>query len=66
MNCSGIDPLDCPTLRESVIFANGNTDSGGSQTRNTIVIPAGTYTLTTTGADETFASAIAPVYPAAA
>lgn len=46
MNCSGIDPLDCPTLRESVIFANGNTDSGGSQTRNTIVIPAGTYTLT--------------------
>lgn len=53
-NCTGTDPVTCPTLREAIMFANGNTATDGTQTQDTIVLPAGTYLLTIEGADETF------------
>ncbi|MFA9412523.1 MAG: right-handed parallel beta-helix repeat-containing protein, partial [Deltaproteobacteria bacterium] len=53
-NCTGTDPVICPTLREAIMFANGNTATDGTQTQDTIMLPAGTYVLTIEGADETF------------
>ena len=53
-NCMGTDPVTCATLREAIMFANANTAEGGTQTQDTIVLPAGTYTLTIEGLDETF------------
>ena len=53
-NCTGTDPVTCPTLREAIMFANGNTATDGTQTQDTIMLPAGTYVLTIEGADETF------------
>ena len=53
-NCTGTDPVTCPTLREAIMFANGNTATDGTQTQDTIVLPEGTYVLTIEGADETF------------
>jgi len=53
-NCTGTDPVSCASLREAIMFANGNTASDGTQTQDTIVLPEGTYTLTIEGLDETF------------
>jgi uncharacterized repeat protein (TIGR01451 family)/MYXO-CTERM domain-containing protein len=53
-NCTGTDPVTCATLREAIMFANGNTATDGTQTQDTIVLPEGTYTLTIEGLDETF------------
>ena len=53
-NCTGTDPVTCASLREAVMFANGNTAEDGTQTQDTIILPAGTYVLTIEGADETF------------
>ena len=53
-NCMGTDPVTCASLREAVMFANGNTAEDGTQTQDTIILPAGTYVLTIEGADETF------------
>ena len=50
----GTDPVECPTLREAVVFANTNATLDGAPTIDTIVLPAGTYTLSTLGLDETF------------
>jgi len=54
VNCTGTDPVTCPTLREAIMFANGNTATDGTQTQDTIVLPAGIYVLSIEGADETF------------
>ena len=56
-NCTALldDPLfdvECPTLREAVMYAN----SSAVPSMDTIRLSAGTYTLTTTGADEDFPS----------
>ena len=53
-NCTGTDPVTCATLREAIMFANGNTATDGTQTQDTIFLPEGTYTLTIEGLDETF------------
>jgi len=53
-NCTGTDPVTCATLREAIMFANSNTAEDGTQTKDTIVLPAGTYSLTIEGLDETF------------
>ena len=53
-NCTGTDPVTCPSLREAIMFANGNAATDGTQTQDTIVLPEGTYVLTIEGADETF------------
>ena len=53
-NCTGTDPVTCPSLREAIMFANGNTAMDGTQTQDTIMLPEGTYVLTIEGADETF------------
>jgi uncharacterized repeat protein (TIGR01451 family) len=53
-NCMGTDPVTCATLREAIMFANANTATDGTQTQDTIVLPAGTYSLTIEGLDETF------------
>ena len=53
-NCTGTDPVTCPTLREAIMFANGNAATDGTQTQDTIMLPEGTYLLTIEGADETF------------
>lgn len=53
-NCTGTDPVTCATLREAIMFANGNTATDGTQTQDTIVLPEGTYTLTIEGLDEIF------------
>jgi hypothetical protein len=45
-NCTGTDPVTCATLREAIMFANGNTGTEGAQTEDTIVLPEGTYNLT--------------------
>jgi hypothetical protein len=51
--------IDCPTLREAVLYANANrfdpADPAIPAPQDTINLAAGTYTLTTAGADETFA-----------
>ena len=56
-NCvASVNPafdIDCPTLREAVIYANDNRVD--PPTRDIINLAAGTYTLTTAGADELFA-----------
>ena len=44
-NCTGTDPVTCPSLREAIMFANGNTATDGTQTQDTIVLPEGTYVL---------------------
>ncbi|MBW2628945.1 MAG: DUF11 domain-containing protein [Deltaproteobacteria bacterium] len=53
-NCTGTDPVTCPSLREAIMFANGNAATDGTQTQDTIMVPEGTYVLTIEGADETF------------
>ena len=53
-NCTGTGPVTCPSLREAIMFANGNAATDGTQTQDTIVLPEGTYVLTIEGADETF------------
>ena len=53
-NCTGTDPVTCPTLREAIMFANGNAAPDGTQTQDTIILPEGTYVLTIEGADERF------------
>ena len=53
-NCSGTDPVTCPSLRDAIMFANGNTATDGTQTQDTIMLPEGIYVLTIEGADETF------------
>jgi hypothetical protein len=54
--------LDCPTLREAVLYANENrfdpADPAIPAPQDTINLAAGTYTLTTAGADETFAPCV--------
>jgi hypothetical protein len=61
LNCgpSLANPLevDCPTLREAVMYANANRKDL-EPTQDTINLPAGTYTLTIAGADETFAACV--------
>jgi hypothetical protein len=56
LNCmASADPdfdIECPTLREAVMYAN----SSAEPSMDTIMLSAGTYTLTTTGADEVFPS----------
>jgi hypothetical protein len=51
--------IDCPTLREAVLYANANrfdpADPAIPAPQDTINLATGTYTLTTAGADETFA-----------
>jgi hypothetical protein len=55
LNCMpSADPafdIECPTLREAVMYAN----SSAEPSLDTIMLSKGTYTLTTTGADEIFA-----------
>jgi len=53
-NCTGTDPVSCPTLREAIMFANGNTATDGTQTQDTIVLSEGTYMLTIEGSDDIF------------
>jgi len=53
-NCTGTDPVTCSSLREAIMFSNGNTATDGTQTQDTIMLPEGTYVLTIEGADETF------------
>mgnify|MGYP003572427025 FL=1 len=50
-NCTGTDPVSCASLREAIMFANGNTATDGTQTQDTIVLPEGTYTQTIGGLD---------------
>ena len=59
-NCTGTDPVTCATLREAIMFANANTGTDGTQTQDTIVLPAGTYSLTIEGLDETFEPGMMP------
>ncbi|MBT8452657.1 MAG: DUF11 domain-containing protein, partial [Deltaproteobacteria bacterium] len=62
-NCTGTDPVSCATLREAIMFANANTATDGTQTQDTIVLPAGTYSLTIEGLDETFEAGATPEDP---
>ena len=62
-NCTGTDPVTCATLREAIMFANANTGTDGTQTQDTIVLPAGTYSLTIEGLDETFEPGAMPEDP---
>ena len=62
-NCTGTDPVTCATLREAIMFANANTATDGTQTQDTIVLPAGTYSLTIEGLDETFEPGATPEDP---
>ena len=59
-NCTGTDPVTCATLREAIMFANGNTGTDGTQTQDVIVLPEGTYVLTIEGLDETFEPGATP------
>jgi len=51
--------IECPTLREAVMYANGSE----VPSMDTIMLSAGTYTLTATGHDETFAECEVPGQP---
>ncbi len=53
-SCSGTGPVSCPTLRDAVVYANGN--GNGATKYDIINLPAGTYTLTVAGTGEAAAA----------